>query len=139
MFGTLFLLWFFHGKIKREQVLHALVASLIAWVFAQGIKLLFPTLRPFEVGSGVPLTLTIPNDSAFPSTHTSMAFALANSIRKFHRKFGILYIFSALLVGFGRVLGNVHYYIDILGGAFVGVVSVYLLEKAHEKDIIKIN
>lgn len=128
MFAGLLILWVVHGRIKKQQVIHAIVASFIAWGVSELIKGLFPSLRPYEMTGAIPLTLTIPTDSAFPSGHASAAFALAMSVQKHSRKAGYLYILFALLVGLGRVMGNVHYYIDIVGGAVVGTFSVFFLE-----------
>jgi undecaprenyl-diphosphatase len=131
MFFGLLILWKSDGKIRREQVLHALFAALIAWGFSSMIKSFFPTLRPFEVEGVTPLTLTTPTDSAFPSSHTAVGFALATSIWLHDKKWGSIYIICALLVGLGRVLSDVHYVADILGGAVVGIVVSFVTERMH--------
>ena len=87
MFAGLLYLWFVDGRLKKEQVLHALLASLIAWVLTQMIKSLVPTLRPFQVSGTLPMTFTIPFDSSFPSGHAASAFAVATSIWLHDRKF----------------------------------------------------
>jgi undecaprenyl-diphosphatase len=139
MFAGLIVLWFFHGKIKKEHVLEAVIASFIAWTVSEIIKNLFPTIRPFEISAAVPLTLTIPLDPAFPSSHASLAFALAGSIQRYDKKIGLIFILSAALVGIGRVLGNVHYSIDIIGGAALGLLSVYLINKTRLLKLLNRN
>jgi undecaprenyl-diphosphatase len=104
---------------------------------AELIKQVFPTLRPYEVGRGVPLTLTLPTDPSFPSGHASTAFALAVSMRKYSKKAFVLYIIFAVLVALGRVLGHVHYYIDIIAGAGIGIMTVFLLEKINVEKLFK--
>jgi undecaprenyl-diphosphatase len=131
MFLGLMFLWISDGKKKREQVLHALFAALVAWGFASMIKVLFPTDRPFEIYNEIPLTVTTPSDSAFPSAHATTAFALAMSIWIHDKKWGTLYIVFAVLVSLGRVLSNVHFVGDILGGAFLGIVVSYLVSRLH--------
>lgn len=131
MFAALLTLWAFDKRIKKEQVFHAVVASFMAWLLSEAIKNWFPTVRPFEVNHQHALTLFTPNDSAFPSDHSAIAFGLAVSVWSHHKKLGIVFIVAAMLVGVGRVLGNVHYYTDIVGGAVLGVVSVIILEKLH--------
>ena len=131
MFLGLFLLWMSDGKVNKEVVLHALFASIIAWGFASMIKSFFPTLRPFEAQGLQPLTLTTPSDGSFPSSHTAVAFALAITIWQHDKKWGAIYILYAILVGFGRVVSNVHYASDIFGGAILGSVIAYLVEKMH--------
>ena len=60
-----------------------------------------------------------------------MAFALATTIWLHDRKVGWIYIIWALFVGLARILANVHYPIDIWGGAILGIVIAFSLEKIH--------
>ncbi len=129
MFAALFFLWFFDGRIKRRHVVRALLASFVAWSLSQIIKSLVPTLRPFELNNVPPLTITIPTDAAFPSGHTASAFGLATSVYAQHKKAGLAFIIAAIAIGTGRVLGNVHYVLDIVGGAFLGVSAALVLTK----------
>ena len=131
MFGGLFVLWVVDGKIKREQVVHALLAFIIAWVVSDIIKKIFPTLRPFEITGEVPLTLFARGDGAFPSGHTASSFALATTIFLYDKKVGTGFLAAAGIVGVGRILGNVHFPVDILGGAVIGVAISMLIEKVH--------
>jgi len=125
------ILWFIDGKIKKEQVVHALLASFIAWSIAFLIKTFFPTLRPFEINGGPVGVLITPTDSAFPSAHSALAFALAVTIFMHDNKIGWLFLFWAFLIGTARVLANVHFPIDILGGAFIGTITAVVVEKIH--------
>ena len=137
MYVGLVILWFIDGRIKKEQVIHALSASLIALLVAAFLKSIFHTVRPFIVDGLTPLTLTVPADAAFPSSHTAMAFALATTIWLHDRKVGWIYIIWALFVGLARILANVHYPIDIWGGAILGIVIAFSLEKIHFYDILR--
>jgi undecaprenyl-diphosphatase len=136
MFAGLFILWFFRNNIRSEHVLHAVTASFLAFFISQIIKLIFPTLRPFEVTGEIPLTLTVPFDSAFPSSHSSTAFALAVSVQRHDKRVGFFFVLLAVLVSLGRVLSNVHYYFDIFGGAVVGILSVIFFEKVVEERLL---
>ncbi len=131
MFFGLIVLWVIDGKIKKEVVLHALVASLVAWTITGVIKSIFPTLRPFQISDLIPLTLTIPGDGAFPSGHTALAFALSVTILRHNKRIGILYLIMAGLVGIARILAHVHYPIDIIGGALIGSIVSELINKKH--------
>lgn len=136
MFAGLWVAWAVDGKFRREQVLHALMATVLAWVFAQMIKSLFPSLRPFEMNGNPPLTLTVPGDGAFPSGHASAAFALATTMWLHNRKEGLVFVLVAVAIGIGRVLGNVHFPLDILGGAFIGVVVALAIDKLHVYNLL---
>jgi undecaprenyl-diphosphatase len=95
------------------------------------IKHFFPSLRPFATdGRGVDVLIK-PTDSAFPSAHTALAFGLAVTLFLHDRKVGWIYLIGALTIGVARVLANVHYPIDILGGAFIGTLVAVLVEKPH--------
>ena len=131
MFFGLIVLWVIDGKIKKETVLHAVFSCFLAWSISELIKYIFPTLRPFQLTGGLPLTLTTPGDGAFPSTHTAVGFALAVTILKHDRKVGVLYLVMAGLVGVARILAHVHYPIDIIGGALLGTVISRLTSSKH--------
>lgn len=133
LFLGLIVLWFIDGKIKKEQVIHAIFACLFAWTIAFLIKYFFPTIRPFVVNGGEIDVILRPSDGAFPSEHTTLAFALAATIFMHDRRVGWLFLIGALVVGVARVLANVHYPVDILGGAFLGTIVAVVIEKLHFK------
>ena len=131
MVAGLIFLWIIDGKIKKEQVLHALFAWIIAWVIAQIIKDLFPALRPFQTNGHPIFTITVPNTSAFPSTHSAAAVAIAVSVWLHNKRIGNKFLFLAVLVCLGRILGNVHSAFDVLGGGLIGMVSAVIIGKFH--------
>jgi len=131
LYAGLIVLWFIDGRIRKEQVIHALTAGLIAWLITLIIKHFFPTLRPFMLNGGEVDVLVAPTDGAFPSAHTTLAFSLAVTIFLHDKKVGFWYLLGALLIGTARVFANVHYPIDIVGGAFIGTFTAVLIEKTH--------
>ncbi len=136
MFAGLGVLWVIDGKIKKEQVIHALAACLFAWIIGLAIKHFFPTLRPFMINGRAVDVLIRPTDSAFPSGHTILAFALAVTVFMHDKKIGWWFLISALIVGVARVLANVHYPIDIVGGAFLGTIMAVIIEKVHFLELV---
>ena len=137
MFAGLLFLWFIDGRVKKEQALHAFFASLIAWALTLMIKTLIPTMRPFQIEDSLPMTMTIPLDPSFPSTHTAVAFALAVSVWLHNKKVGIFFIIAAFLVGWGRIASNVHYFGDVLAGAAIGIAIAYIVEKLHLFKLVR--
>jgi undecaprenyl-diphosphatase len=131
MFLGAFILWVVDGVKKREAAIHALGASLVSWLFALMIKTVFPEPRPFVIDGQKALTFFTPRDGSFPSEHATIAFALAFTIFLHNRKIGFIFLVLAVLVGVGRVLANVHYPIDILGGAILGTMTAYMAAKIH--------
>ena len=137
MFAGLVVLWAIDGKIKKEQVIHALIASFLAWMIAQIIKRLLPYPRPFLINGKPPLTITSETDGSFPSAHAALAFGLATTIWLHDRKVGWLYLILACVIGIARVLANVHFPVDILGGDLVGIITSFAVEKIHFKNLFK--
>ena len=137
MYAGLLTLWIIDGRIKKERALHALLASLIAWGLTEMIKGLFPIARPFQLNGHLPLTLTTPQDGSFPSSHAAAAFGLAVAVWLHDKKSGTIFILSAFFVGLGRVLGNVHSTLDILGGAAIGSMTAFILERLHVGKLLK--
>jgi undecaprenyl-diphosphatase len=136
LFLGLGVLWVIDGRIKKEQVIHALFACLFAWVIAYLIKEFFPTLRPYVLNGNDVGVLIPPTDGAFPSQHTVLAFAVAVTVFMHDRKVGWFFLFSALLIGGARVIANVHYPVDIIGGAFLGTIVAVMVEKTHFAKLI---
>ena len=131
LYAGLIILWFIDGRIKKEQVIHALLASFIAWVIAMLIKHFFPTIRPFIRNGGEADVLFAPTDAAFPSGHTALAFGVAVTVFMHDRKVGWFYLIGALVIGIARVMANVHYPADIFGGALIGSLVAVVVEKFH--------
>lgn len=136
LFLGLGILWIIDGKIKKEQVIHALFACFFAWVIAAIIKHFFPTTRPFLINGGDVDVLMRPSNGAFPSEHTTIAFALAVTVYMHDRKVGWFFLTCALIIGIARIVANVHYPVDILGGAFLGTLVAVIIERLHFIDFI---
>ena len=129
MFVGLIVLWFVDGRVKKEQVFRAFATALLAWVIAQMLKSLLPSVRPFLVIGDLPLTFTLHFDNAFPSSHTAVAFGLAITLWLHNKKLGIIYLVLAILVAIGRVTANVHYVLDVIIGSMIGTMVAVVVDK----------
>lgn len=134
MMGALFVYWLLQKKIRGYQIMHIMAIVVAAFLLSTLIKELFPSPRPFLVYGTNPLTVTVPQDSAFPSTHTSVSFAMVFGALYHSRRLGLFFLAPAILVGLGRIMTNVHYPIDIVGGIFVALLMAVLF---NHKGLLK--
>jgi len=103
------------------------------------IKIFIKIPRPYIALNEKPLVMFPPTDYSFPSGHACFAFFIATLVFIKNRRLGLLFYFLAVLVSWGRVLANVHYPIDVVGGAALGVgigVGIeYLIKKSDSTSI----
>jgi len=137
MFAGLIILWVVDGRVKKEQAFRAFAAALLAWVIAQMLKSLLPSVRPFLVNGDLPLTFTLHFDNAFPSSHSAVAFSLALTLWLHNKKLGIIYLLLAVLVAIGRVTANVHYVLDVIIGSMIGTMVAVVVEKLRLFRLLK--
>ena len=77
--------------------------------------------RPFVTHAVLQL-IAHPANASFPSDHAIGAFVIATSIWLFHRKEGALAALAAL-IAISRVWTGVHYPLDVLAGAAIGIIA----------------
>ena len=68
----------------------------------------------------------LPHDPSFPANIAAVAFGAAAGMWLYQRKASIPIFIFAVLGCFARVYAGVHYPLDILGGAAIGVVTALL-------------
>lgn len=128
-------LWLLGKNKKRGMLISISISVVIAAVVSQLIKTIFPFDRPFEIYGIDPLTLTVPQDGSFPSSHTAIAFALAFSLYEYYKKYAPIFFIGATLVAVGRITSQVHFLGDVAGGILVGYLGhkltyIYFNKKA---------
>jgi undecaprenyl-diphosphatase len=102
-------------------------AGVISYALRQAIgrdrpPLVYPEPKPL---------VSVPNSGAFPSGHTSAAFACATVLAWASPRLRIPLFVLAAAIGWSRVYVGVHWPLDVLGGAVLGVVvSTVLLKLA---------
>lgn len=129
-FGVGLLLFAFN---KRYVGLMAMVSYAISGILSQVLKNLVIEARPalYLAHSGYAHfidDITLHNNSSFPSGHTISAFALAAilSFNVKNKKFSILFLMLAALVGYSRIYLGQHFLDDVLLGALIGVLTSVL-------------
>ena len=103
-----------------------LAVALADWS-AMGLKALVDRPRPpLRYPEPEPLVRT-PHDGSFPSGHAATSFAAATIMSfAFPRLAPFLFVLAAL-VAWSRVYVGVHYPLDIIGGAILGVLVALAL------------
>ena len=98
------------------------VAAGAAWALANLAKAVANRPRPYEVVAGAVLRQHPAYGTSFPSSHTAVTVAVMIALVPFlPRALAGVAIAYAVLVGWSRVYLGVHYPLDILGGAGIGI------------------
>jgi|GWRWMinimDraft_6_1066014.scaffolds.fasta_scaffold07308_4 undecaprenyl-diphosphatase len=136
----LFLVYLIFKSHTRNKaifyVLLTLISVGISDYIASGIfKPFFERFRPCHTDSLKGIMILVGECGGkfgFVSSHASTSFALAFSIFFiFKKKFGlyIFMIFWAILVGYSRIYLGVHFPIDIIFGAILGIIITFIVFK----------
>lgn len=107
-----------------------LLAMTIVWIIVFAVKRLFPSSRPFEILEIVPLTVVAGNTS-FPSAHAALAFTMATSVWLAKHPLGFIMLLMAVVVAVGRILLWVHFPVDVIVGALIGVLVVLVVNRLN--------
>ena len=95
----------------------ALTTSFVTTLF----KYLVQRDRPPTIVLDPEPLMDVPTTSSFPSGHTSTSFACAYVISRLAPRLTVFVFVLAALIGFSRVYVGVHYPLDVLAGAVLGV------------------
>jgi len=98
------------------------VAAGIAWALANVAKVIANRPRPYDVVAGAVLRQQPAHGTSFPSSHTAVTLAVVIALVPFlPRVLAGTAIAYAVLVGWSRVYLGVHYPLDVLAGAGIGM------------------
>lgn len=135
--GTPLTLWVTGMITKNNMLKQAALFTLESFAISQAItfstKAIVNKPRPHEFDPTL-VALKSTKSAAFPSGHTSEAFANATSLTLISHKWYVAvpaYTWASL-VGYSRLYLGMHYPSDVIAGAIVGSGSVWLAFKANE-------
>jgi len=106
----------------------------LSYVLGLVAAALHPEARPFTTHRSVSPFIAHHPGQAFPSDHSTAAFAIAFVVLVFlSRRWGAALLAAAVLIGFSRVYVGVHYPGDILGSVIASVIGVGLVALLHSR------
>lgn len=133
------IVWILLGALAvwlwRKPVVLPLVviAALLAEALSSLGKLITDRPRPpLRYLDPAPLVY-VPHTASFPSGHAAAGFACAATLARFAPRRGaiVLYVLAAL-IAYSRVYVGVHYPLDVIGGAVLGLLIARALRPLPE-------
>jgi membrane-associated phospholipid phosphatase len=120
--------WIAHDDRLVRSGARVGLSLLLAATITGGTKLAVGRYRPDESSSAYVFAPFSGHD-AFPSGHTTMAFALASSLSdEIHRGWATALLYTAATgTGWSRLNDEKHWLSDVVGGALVGITSTKLV------------
>lgn len=132
----LVLLFIFGGNYGRRVTILGLVGLFLAIIVATSLKYLIAEPGPYVALSNVNILIpTASSIPSFPSGQTASSFTVATTIGlMYHSKthkigYRLLYplLIYASLIGFSLIYSGVHYPIDVICGAIIGILSALII------------
>lgn len=136
-------LWLGHpNRARREHlqriIMNAAVAIGISTLVVRIINLHDFWPRPFLVDDTIikesaevaaRTIFYLPHDPTFPSNAATIAFAAATGVWLGNHKAGAVLYTLAFLWAFARFYAGIHFFIDLAGGAMIGVLTSLFISK----------
>ena len=133
---SLVALWFIGGdRLTRQRyqvgVFVALTSMALSSLAVFVINAVYFRPRPF-VDHDVTRLFYPPTDSSFPANAIAATFAIGVAVWGVNRRLGTALLAGVGLYGFARVYAGVHYPLDIISAALIGLVVTYLVFKLRD-------
>lgn len=129
VFVFIWAIFIHHKKMRAFSLLF--LSGFSAWFLSSALKFTLQIPRPFvELGFTPAYNET---SFSFPSSHTSVFFALAFVVYSINRRLGIGMYILAGLIALSRIVLGVHYPGDILGGIVLGILVGYSFVRLFKK------
>lgn len=122
--GSAGIIWFIIGGLlflKEEKKHHLFFAPIVG---AGGVSYVLVEwiLKPLIAR---PRPMPVLSDFSFPSGHATIAFAMAAVLSRYEPKLARWFYMLAAIIAFSRVYTGVHYPLDVLGGAILGIIIAW--------------
>lgn len=129
------LLLFLKNRQKYKVVfIYSVVSAIVSrFVLTELIRIFYKLPRPFEVLENIKLLIPQESSPAFPSGHAAFYFAFSFGVFMYNKKLGIIFLILSTLMGFARIFVGVHWPLDIIGGAVLGLITTGLIKAVAKK------
>ncbi|ERI11613.1 undecaprenyl-diphosphatase [Aneurinibacillus aneurinilyticus] len=115
--------WFTRTNQSRMMVIQAVLAFIFAEILGRIAGQFHSHYQPFAVLPHVNKLIEHDIDNSFPSDHTILFFSVCISFWLVRKKEKWLWFALPFCVAVSRIWVGVHYPIDVVTGAFLGVIS----------------
>ncbi|MED3561862.1 undecaprenyl-diphosphatase [Bacillus xiapuensis] len=119
--------WFTRKDKNRMMIILAMISVVVAEVLGKIAGKFYSHFQPFAVLPHVNKLINHAIDNSFPSDHSIIFFSICFLFLLVRKKEGWLWILLACLVAVSRVMVGVHYPVDILTGALIGIISALIV------------
>jgi undecaprenyl-diphosphatase len=89
-------------------------------------------IRPCQVLENVRLLTDCNTSYSFPSSHAVNIFAASYFLSRMFRRLAPLFFAIAAVVGYSRVYIGIHYPLDVIGGAAIGLLIAWPMYRLKE-------
>ena len=112
---------------SRGLFVYPLLSGLCAaFVFNKIIYIFYKEPRPATL-QGTKILIPVPENPSFPSRHAAVLFGISSFLFLYSFPLAIFFLVCSCFVGIARVFCGVHWFHDILAGAFIGFLSTAIL------------
>ena len=105
------------------MVIQSVVTVILAEIIGKIAGQFYSHHQPFAVLPNVSQLIEHGIDNSFPSDHSIIFFSICFSFWLVRKKEWWLWITLAILVAISRVWVGVHYPVDVMTGAIIGIIS----------------
>lgn len=132
-------IYLFGGEKGKNTAILCIIALIIGYYLTEFLKYIVIRPRPYNVLESVHLFTTMDGYS-WPSGHTIAAFTGATLIgREYGNLCLVLLLLFASIVGFSRIYLGVHYPLDVVSGALIGIFLALLVLRFENNIISNFN